>query len=395
MPRHDRPERSPLAAHWPLDPGVVYLNHGSFGATPAAVLERQSALRQLLEAEPVRFLARELEGRLDDARTALAFFVAADPDDLAFVHNATSGVNAVLGSLSIRSGDEILTTTHEYNACRNVLERYAERAGARVVAARVPFPVRGQDEVVEAVVAAATPRTRLALVDHVTSATGLVLPLERIARELADRGIPVLGDGAHAPGMIDLDLRALGDAGVHWYVANCHKWVCSPKGSGFLWVRRDAQGTVRPAVTSHGANTVRPDRSRFHLEFDWQGTQDPTAWLCIPDAIAFVGELVPGGWPEVRERNRRLALDGRDVIAGALGVEPPAPDTMIGALAAIPIGPSLSADPDPLQTLLFERHAIEVPVYSWPDPALRILRISAQLYNTPAEYAYLAHALRE
>ena len=187
---------------WPLDPAVIFLNHGSFGACPTEVLRHQAALRAEMEAEPVRFLSRELDERLDIAREALAVFVGADADDLAFVVNATSGVNAVLRSLVFSSGDELLTTDHAYNACKNTLAFVAERAGARLVVATVPFPVASPVAVVDAVMAQVTPRTKVALIDHVTSPTGLVLPLERLIAELTARGVDVLVDGAHAPGMV-------------------------------------------------------------------------------------------------------------------------------------------------------------------------------------------------
>ena len=212
---------------WPLERGVIFLNHGSFGACPAEVLRQQAALRDEMEAEPVRFLSRELDDRLADARQALAAFVGADADDLAFVANATGGVNAVLRSLRFSPGEELLTTDHAYNACRNAFDFAAGRAGARVVVATIPFPLASPEEVVEAVLARVTPRTRLALLDHVTSPTGLVLPLERLVAALSGRGVEVLVDGAHAPGMVPLDLGALGAA---YYSGNCHKWLCAPKG---------------------------------------------------------------------------------------------------------------------------------------------------------------------
>ncbi|HUK62114.1 MAG TPA: aminotransferase class V-fold PLP-dependent enzyme, partial [Dongiaceae bacterium] len=271
-------ERS-LAALWPLDPGVVFLNHGSFGACPSAVLEHQSALRAELEAEPVRFLSRELDGRLDVARAALAKFLGADADELAFVTNATSGVNAVLRSRAWSAGDELLATDHTYRACRNALDYVAATSGACVVVAPLPFPLESPDEVVNAVMAKVTPRTRLALLDHVTSPTGLVLPLERMVTELSARGVETLVDGAHAPGMVPLDLTALG---ATYYSGNCHKWLCAPKGSAFLWIRRDRQTDVRPLTISHGATNVQPGRTRFRMEFDWTGTSDPTAWLTVP-----------------------------------------------------------------------------------------------------------------
>jgi isopenicillin-N epimerase len=388
---------SQWAALWPLDPAVAFLNHGSYGACPAEILRLQSALRAEMEAEPVRFLGRELEGRLDAARAALGAFVGADADDLAFVANATGGVNAVLRSLRLEAGDELLTTDHAYAACRNTLDYVAERTGARVVVATVPFPVADPEAVVDVVLAGVTPRTRLALVDHVTSPTGLVLPLARIVAALNARGVDTLVDGAHAPGMIPLDLGRLGAA---YYSANCHKWLCTPKGSAFLWVRRDRQAAIHPLTISHGAKGERAGRTRFRLEFDWTGTQDPTAWLTVPRAIEYLGGLVEGGWPALMARNRGLALDARRRLCAAVGTPPACPDEMIGSLASVllPDNPSTPTGwrvPEPLQARLFEGHGIEVPVMRWPGPPRRLVRVSCQLYNRVEQYAALADALRK
>jgi isopenicillin-N epimerase len=385
-----------LATRWSLERGLVFLNHGSFGACPTEVLRHQADLRAEMEAEPVRFLSRELDDRLDAARAALASFVGADPADLAFVTNATSGVNAVLRSRDFAAGDELLTTDHAYNACRNTLDFVAERSGARVVVATVPLPVRSPDDVVEAVLARTTPRTRLALIDHITSPTGLILPVERLTAELAARGVEVLIDGAHAPGMVPLNLATLG---ATYYSGNCHKWLCAPKGSAFLWTRREEQPAVRPLTISHGATAVRPGRSRFRLEFDWTGTSDPTAWLTVPKAIEYLGGLVDGGWPALMARNRALALDARRLLCAAAGTAPPCPDEMVGSLAAVRL-PDGTTDvgwrrPDPLQARLYEGWNIEVPVMSWPAAPRRLVRISAQLYNRRAHYERLAEALRK
>ena len=381
-----------LHAAWALDPTITFLNHGSFGACPHAVLEAQHQWRSRMEAEPVRFFTRDLEAFLDEARTAVAAFVGAEPESLAFVPNATAGVNAVLRSLRFDPGDEILVTDHAYNACRNAVEFVAERAGARVVVARVPFPLRAPDDVVAAVLAAVGSRTRLALLDHVTSPTGIIFPIAALVAALAARGVDVLVDGAHAPGMLPLDVRAIGAA---YYVGNCHKWLCSPKGAGFLAVRADRRDRIRPVSISHGANSPRTDRSRFLLEFDWTGSDDPTPYLCVPAAIRCVGALVPGGWPEVMARNRALVLDAQATLARALGVDVPVPREMIGALATLPLPPlPPGVVADTLQDRLLERHRIEVPVFPWPTSGDRVVRVSAQLYNTAGDYARLVDALQ-
>ncbi len=387
---------SPHVAHWTLDPEITFLNHGSFGACPRPVLALQAELRARLERQPVQFMARELEGRLDEARAALATFVRALPADLAFVPNATSGVNAVLRSLVFAPGDELLTTNHAYGACRNALHFVAERSGATVVTAQVPFPLDGPDAVVEAVLARVTPRTRLALLDHVTSPTGLVWPIAELVQALAERGVETLVDGAHAVAMLPLDVSAIGAA---YYAGNCHKWLCAPKTAGFLHVRRDLQPLIRPLAISHGARLQRADRSRFLLEFDWTGTVDPTAALAVPEAIRFLGALLPGGWPALRAHNRDLALAGRRLVCEALEVAAPAPESMIGSLAAVPIRDGSPLPPtsalycDPLQDALREEAGIEVPIVPWPAPPRRLIRISAALYNSVADYERLAVAL--
>src|SRR5262249_8044847 len=298
---------------------------------------------------------------------------------------------------NLAPADELVTTTHAYNACRNTLDFVANRSGARVVVVTVPFPVAGPDEVVATVMAHVTTRTRLALLDHVTSPTGLVLPIERLATLLPDRGIELLVDGAHAPGMRPLDLNALG---ATYYSGNCHKWLCAPKGSAFVWVRRDRQHAVRPLTISHGANATGSSRSRFRLEFDWTGTADPTAWVTVPKAIDYLGALLPGGWPAVMARNHRLSPDARRLLFEAVGPAAACPDDMIGSLASVvlPDGPTRDVGwrrPDPLQRRLYETWAIEVPIMSWPAPPQRLIRVSAQLYNHRAEYARLAEALEK
>jgi isopenicillin-N epimerase len=388
---------SEWAPLWPLEPGVAFLNHGSFGACPTEILRYQAELRAQMEAEPVRFLSRELEGRLDVARAALGAFVGADPDDLAFIGNATGGVNAVLRSLRLAAGDELLTTDHAYAACRNTLDYVASVSGARVTVATIPFPVTSPEAIVDTVLAQVTPRTRVALLDHITSPTGLILPIERLVAELARRSVESLVDGAHAPGMVPLDLTALGAA---YYSANCHKWLCTPKGSAFLWVRRDRQAGVHPLTISHGAKGERAGRSRFRLEFDWTGTQDPTAWLTVPKALEYLGGLVPGGWPALMARNRALALEARRVLCEAVGTAPACPEAMIGSLASVLLPDSVKPEtgwrvPEPLQARLFDGWGIEVPIMRWPAPPRRLVRVSAQLYNFAGQYARLAEALRK
>lgn len=394
---HFRLHPSDFQKFWLLEPEITFLNHGSFGACPIPVLEAQQRLRQQMESEPLRFFVREFEELLDAARSSLAEFVGAEASELAFVPNATTGVNAVLRSLSFAPGDELLTTDHEYNACRNVLNFVAERTGAKVVVAKVPFPIDSPQQMIDAAIECVTPRTKLALLDHITSQTGLIWPIPKLADELARLGVDTLIDGAHAPGMIPLDLKSYG---VTYYTGNCHKWLCAPKGAAFLYVRRDKQAEIRPMTISHGANSPRTDKSFFQLEFDWMGTDDPSAYLCVPEAIRFMGSLLPGGWPELMAQNRAMALAARQILCEALSVSPPCPDHMIGSMAVVPL-------PDnemefiktrlipPLQNALWEHFNIEVPVTYWPRYPQQLIRISAQIYNTLPQYQYLAEALKK
>lgn len=378
---------------WSLDPDVMFLNHGSYGACPKTVLAVQQRLRYQLESEPLRFFGREWEPLLDDARHKLAGFVGCDIQDLVFVPNATTGVNSVLRSLRFAPEDEILTTNHEYNACRNALDFIASRTGARVVVAKIPFPIDSPQQIVSAVIAGISPKTRLALLDHVTSQTGLIFPIQQLVQELQARGVDTLVDGAHAPGMIPLNLR---DIGATYYTGNCHKWLCAPKGAAFLYVRRDKQSEIRPLTISHGANSPRTDKSRFQLEFDWMGTNDPTAYICVPLAIAFLGSLLPGGWTELMQRNHQLALEGRQLLCAALGVLPPCPAEMIGSMAVVPMPEKLeNYNFMSLHDELFDRFGIQVQVIPWQESPRLLVRISAQIYNQRQQYEYLAKTLKE
>lgn len=387
---------------WMLDPEIVYLNHGSFGACPGPVHEVAQRYRDELERQPMAFF-RALTERLDHTRQCVADFVGCQADQLALVPNATTGVNSVLRSLRFEPGDQLLVTNLAYNACANALHFVAERAGAEVIVAEVPFPIDDPQQATDAIVGAAGPRTRLALIDHITSITGLVLPLEDIARGLAAKGVTVLVDGAHAPGCIELDIDALDRAGVSYYAGNLHKWVCAPKSAAFLWVRPGLETAIRPTVISHGANTVLPDRSRFLLEFDWTGTLDPSATLAVPEALRVVGQI-HGSWTAHMARNRALALRGRDIVIEAVGGAAPAPDSMIASMAAIVLPEAKPGDPepppwpapqDPLAMRVLQEHGIQTTIPVWPQWPRRILRLSAQAYNTEDHYHRTAAAMRD
>lgn len=388
--------RSELARLWTLDPDVLYLNHGSFGACPRLVLEHQAELRARMEREPVDFLVRALPGRLGRAREQLGAFVGADPDGIVFVPNATTGVNAASRAWDLGAGDEILLTDHTYGACRKAAAFVARQSGAVVVEARVPFPLRGPQDVIEPVLGAVSPRTKLALLDHVTSPTALVFPIRDLVRELRARNVETIVDGAHALGMVALDLTALGAA---CYTANAHKWLCTPKGAALLYVRQDFRERIRPLMIGHGYDPVAKT-VRFREEWDSTGTVDPTPWLSIPEALRVLGDSLPGGWPELMDRNHGLACRARAILLEALEVDAPCPETMLGSMASVPLpaarpdSPVSRFDQDALAAWTRER-GIESWFFPWACAGGKVLRLSAQLYNDEAQYRRLAELIAD
>lgn len=371
-----------IRALWALNPEITYLNHGSFGATPRSVLAEQARLRAEMESEPIEFLARSWPARIGAVRRRVAAFLRADPDGLAFVPNASTGVETVLASFDWKAGDEIVFADQGYNAVRQGIRRLELRYGVKCAPVKVPFPLESAEQIANAFVKAITARTRLVIVDHVASPTALVFPVRSIVDSCVASGVPVLIDGAHAPGMIDLDIDAL-DA--DFYTGNLHKWVCSPKGAAFLHVARRARGRVHPLVTSHGF------QQGFTAEFDWTGTDDPTAWLSLPAALEHSEQL---GWSKLRETNHALVQRGRVVVAEALGAELPHADDpeLYGSMAAIPLKVASMGDGPRLNALFYEKCGIEVPFTGYGDSAF--VRISGQAYNAPSDYERLAEALR-
>ena len=393
------PPYASYSKHWSLDQSTVFLNHGSFGATPIEVLNKQTNLRIQMESEPVRFMVRELEPLWWEAKRILGKFVGADPNHIVFVRNATMGVNTILHSLQFDEGDEILTTNHIYGACLHSLNEYAKIKKFKVVIAEVPFPIEDEQAVIDALQIKKSSKTKLVLIDHITSATGLIFPVEKIVRQFEEEGIEVLVDGAHAPGFLDLHLDELA---ASYYVGNCHKWICSPKGSALLYVRPDKQNKIMPLQFSHIYDKSVEENARWSASFFWPGTDDFTAYLSIPFAIDFMGNLM-GSWSELQAYNRQLCLAARQLIADKLDTELPAPAYMIGNLSNILIGPTRQAYTGPffnyinnIQEKLFVEYKIEVPIFTLPFSAsANWVRIAVQAYNTIEQYEYLGTALQE
>jgi len=370
------------ASAWRLDPAVAFLNHGSFGACPQPVLDAQTAWRERMEAEPVLFLDREIDDLLSGARARVTAFLRADAAGLAFVANTTTAVSTVLASHPLGEGDEIVTTDHAYGAVRAALRRACERTGATLRIARIPLPLDDPSLVAGAIARMIGGRTRLVVADHVSSPSALVFPVEQIVAACRERDVPVMIDAAHSPGMIDAGVDALAP---DFWCGNLHKWLCAPKGSAVLWVSPDHRDRIRPLATSHD------HLETFHARFDWTGTYDPTPILAAPAAVDFFDAL---GWDRVRAHNDALAEHGRATVAAAIGAGRVAPEGMHAAMSAVPLRAGVAGSREQAMALtrrLYDEHRIEVPVNLVAGQS--VLRLSAQLYNAPADYERLAAVL--
>ena len=375
-------DRTPLLGkavrhEWALDPEFLTVNHGSFGATPRVVLAAQQDWRRRMEAQPSRFMRAVLPDALRHAAGRLGQFIGADGKDVAFVPNATTGCNAVLRSLHLERGDEIVVLSHGYGAVRNTVRFVCERAGGRMVEAEVPFPRPDADTVVANIRASLNEHTRLVVVDHITSGSALVLPMERIVAACHDAGVPVLIDGAHAPAQVPLDMKAIG---ADWYSGNCHKWLSAPKGSAFLYAAPERQGDLHPVTISHGLG------KGFLDEFDWTGTSDPSAWLATDVAIDFHKRL---GGEALMARNVALAGEATALLARRLNTEVGASGALAGSMGVVrlPITGDVSAE----MSLELRRRLLaagtDAPTHVMAGGIW--LRISAAAYNDIEDYEKL------
>jgi isopenicillin-N epimerase len=368
-----------VRALWPLEPTVSHLNHGSFGAVPTPVLEEQQSWRTRMEANPVRFFVREQPAALVQARDEIGQFLGAEPGSLAFVRNATSAASTVLSCLELAPGDEILVTDHTYGAVRIAADRWAENVGAHVVVAHVPL-LAADDDVQAAVLGKVTERTRLTVVDHVTSPTARRMPLVSLVPALQERGSAVFVDGAHAPGMLAVELERLG---ADFWAGNLHKWCCAPRGTAVLYVAAEHRRRVRPLVASWG------EAAGFPQSFNEVGTEDLTAWLAAPRALRLLDQL---GVDRLRRHNVELAVHGQRLLAEGLGLDADGlPRDSAVSMQLVPLPAGLAGTPDEaaaLQAQIAEQIAVEVAVTSWDGHGF--VRLSAHAYNSPADYARLA-----
>lgn len=366
---------------WDLDPDFLTLNHGSYGATPRVVLDEQDRWRKSMESQPTRFFFIELPGALREAAERLASFLGAKGEDIAFVHNATTGCNAVLRSLRLQAGDEVLHVSHIYNAVRNTISHLAGQVGATAVMAEVPFPRPDAATILANIERAITKRTRIAVIDHITSPSGLVLPVADIVRVCHAAGVPILVDGAHGAGQVPLDLPALDP---DWYVGTCHKWLSAPKGCGFLYARPDRRADLHPVTISHGYG------QGLTAEFDWTGTTDPSAYLALPAAIDFFERL---GGVALMARNKALVAEAAALLASELRTEIGAVPEMAGSMASVRL--PLGLEPTRSEAVRVRRALqaakVDSPVH--PLAGGMWLRLSAYAYNEIGDYQRLAKLL--
>jgi isopenicillin-N epimerase len=375
-----------LKEYFLLDPHVVFLNHGSYGAAPRPVFEAYQAWQLRLERQPVLFLGREFNQLMYEARSALGKYLNADADDLVFIPNATHGVNIVAHSLRLQPGDEILTTDHEYGACDYTWDYVCSKTGARYIHQPIPLPVRSREEIVEQLWRGVTSQTRVIYLSHITSATALRLPVDEICRRARNAGILTVIDAAHSPGQIPLDLSALG---ADVATGNCHKWMLAPKGAAFLFVRSESQPLVEPLVVSWGMNPT-PEfttGTRFVDILQWTGTRDPAPYLTVPDAIQFMREQ---DWENVRLNCHRLLRQALERVCHLTDLQPlyPLDSDFYSQMGIAPLPP---CDPVVLKSRLYEEYKIEIPVIQWQDR--QFIRISIQAYNEEKDVEALLLAL--
>jgi len=370
---------------WMLDPDITYLNHASFGARTVEVYEAQQRYKRQFEASPVNFLDRNRH-LIENARETVAHFVGADIDGFGFVENATTGVGCVIQSLNINEGDEIVTTDHVYNGVRQLLQHHAAKHSLRYTEVSIPLPLVNNQDILNRIAAAITSHTKLLVVDHVASASSIVFPIQQIVQLCREKGVLVLVDGAHAPGMLALDVLAV-DA--DWYVGNLHKWVCAPVGAGFLWANESKRASTHPMTISHWLN------QGFTKEFDWQGTRDVSSWLAAADAVRW-GESI--GWDNIRDHNHKFVTWMHESLVTDWDVEPLSPidGRMLGSMATVVLpsgGPQSMEDCLALRDVFYEKYSLEVPIFEFQGKG--VLRVSAQLYAREEHVDALKLAIKQ
>jgi isopenicillin-N epimerase len=368
-----------LREHFLLDPSVVFLNHGSFGACPKPVFEAYQRWQLELECQPVEFIGRRLDGLLDESRAVLAEYLNAEVDNLVYVPNATVGVNIIARSIRLQPGDEILATDHEYGACSYAWQYACEQMGSRYIQQPIPLPVTTAEAFVEQLWAGVTPNTKVIYLSHITSPTALIFPVREVCERARAAGILTMVDGAHAPGQIPLDMQAIG---ADFYTGNLHKWLCTPKGAAFLYARREHHDWIVPSVISWG---WLPEHT-FVSANQYQGTRDPAAYLAVPAAIQFQRDH---DWGSVRTACHALAVETRDRLIALTELPPIAPESWFNQLFVAQLPP---CDANEVKQRLYDEYRVEVPFVNWNN--YQFVRVSVQGYNTRADVDTLIYGLK-
>jgi len=390
------PPPSPLFNLWNLNPNIVHLNHGSFGGSPRYIIEKQKEYIDLLESEPVDFSVRQWYPHYFDNKKALAEYIGTSAHNFYLVPNTTIGINHILHNIR-ESGKQWLTTNHGYGACLHAFHKVGEDKGNEIIKIQIPFPLQDENQILEALNDGISPRTSMAMIDYISSATGILFPIKKIIELLHSKGIKVIVDAAHAPGMIDFVLDELN---ADYFVANCHKWICSPKGSAFVYVNPKHQQTYKPIFYSFYNDWNTESAAHWSNQFIWEGTKDYSAYLCIKEAIEYLPSLIDGGWSELKHHNKSLALKGAKYIGDKLELELPVPESMLGSIITIPLWddkiPTINFNYyTEVKNILYDQYKIEVPCFFFPQAPKQYFRISAQLYNSMEQYEYLAASLLE
>jgi isopenicillin-N epimerase len=392
------PKPDPMISKWHLRPDIVHMDHGSSGACPTEVLEYANGLRWELDRGSPEFFLSSWSPHHRRSKEALARFVNADYNELLLTPGSTLGLNIVTQSQQFQPGDELLTTNHAYSSVIMLLKHMANRDGAKVVIAKVPFPVASPDEILESILSCVTERTKFAIIDHIVSRTGLVFPIKRIVQELAKRGVETLVDGAHGPGQVQVDLH---DIGAAYYTTSCHKWMCAPRGVGFMWARQDRITRLKPLIiarSGHWRDSAGGAYTRLEHTFEWNGCHDPSGVHSIPKIIDFLETAVPGGHAAMVKRNHDLAVEARKRVLEILDIESPCPEDMIANMATFPLPDSVLPEKLgilPLCQTLWEKERAEIQCYHWPAYPKRIFRFSVQLHNSLEQYIWLAGKIKK
>jgi isopenicillin-N epimerase len=379
-----------------IEKGFTALNHGSFGACPKEIIEYQYSLMKRMESLTTRFFTRELPDLLEESLETLCRFINAPKKSTIFIKNATTAANAVFKSIDFKAGDEIVTTNLIYSSCRKVIDHTALEKGLKVHKVEIPFPAKNSLEIFEKIMGQVNSRTKLIFIDHITSETATILPVEMIIKEASKKEIDVFVDGAHAPGMIPLDILKLSPA---YYTGNCHKWLYTPKGSAFLYVDQKKLDSMVPTVISNNYKDGVTSEERFRNAFDWSATMDYSGYACVGKTIEYLEKNVEGGWGEIMKRDRDLAIKGRGIIAEKLNLDSFIPDEMTGSMVTMKLNSTAVKDPvtglDIIQMKLLDEYKIEALITTLYPTKERILRISAALYNNENDYELLAEALEK